>query len=873
MSESVNTMSIQKFRGDNYATWKVQMKALMLAKNVWSVVSGEEKVEANADEKQKAAWCAKNNIALAQIVLAVAPSHLHYVSDQTDAQVAWNILKDNFSIQERAGRIYLKRRLYAAEMKDDENILEHINKIKQLSHKLAEVGAQVAEEDVAICLLKSLPKRYSLLVSQVEASEKELTLDYLTRLLVNEHVKETETSRVRSKSGISALKAEQKKRPGRCNNCGEKGHWARECPKKNSGDTKSFGKNPSMKRSFNKGDKFQSHIADVKEDDEASLFTATLNNASVCTASRRTAWIMDSGASHHMTGVKSLFSDYEEKEGGLIRLGNDCSVKVQGRGKVPLTLDINGETQVATMTDVLFVPDLAYNLFSIPAALKSNQYSCEFSTQSCVIRRKSDGKVALIGDKVDNMYYVRLCPEKSCHVAKSESLQLWHERLGHLGYDAVVKLVKEDLVTGVNLSENMNRPDHCESCYKGRMSRFPFRGSEVGKSRVPLELIHTDICGPMETESLGGAKYFVTFIDDATAFASVYMMSQRSEVSEKFRKFIQWAKTQTGRKVKSVRHDGAKEYTQGKFAELCSQLGIEQQCTVPYSPQQNGIAERINRTLCERARSMLQHAGLPKDFWAEAVSNAANLRNRCPVSWLKGKTPYEAWTKSKPNLSHVKVFGCKAWCKVPDETRKKWDPKAQSAINLGLVPGTKGYKLYVPETGAVILSRDVAFDESSFPYRVEDQVVDLDIVEPAQVPEEQPVSVQDTEEESSSDVPQPEPEIPVSSLRRLQPVRRSKIEHMERFVAGQAHVASGAQDDEPSSYKEAMQSSDAVRWNEAMTDELKSLKERETYEVCTLPQGRKAIGSRWVFKRKLNPDGSVARYKARLVAKGFSQKY
>ena len=169
-----------------------------------------------------------------------------------------------------------------------------------------------------------------------------------------------------------------------------------------------------------------------------------------------------------------------------------------------------------------------------------------------------------------------------------------------------------------------------------------------------------------------------------------------------------------GLKLNKFRSDGGGEYISTRFLDFCAARGIEKQLTVPYTPQQNGVAERMNRTLMEMARSMLNHANCAKTFWAEAVATAAYLRNRCPTSTFQGATPYERWYREKPNVDNLRVFGCNVYVHVPDQKRRKLDAKAIKGVFVGYPSGTKGYKIFVPESRSMICSRDVQFLENSF---------------------------------------------------------------------------------------------------------------------------------------------------------------
>ena len=194
----------------------------------------------------------------------------------------------------------------------------------------------------------------------------------------------------------------------------------------------------------------------------------------------------------------------------------------------------------------------------------------------------------------------------------------------------------------------------------------------------------------MNARSLGGAEYFLTFIDDRTHYTWVYVLKRKDEV---FGCFLRWkalVEKSSGRKLKAIRTDNGGEYTSTMFEDYLKSEGIRHECTIPKTPEQNGVAERMNRTLVEAVRSMLTGARLSHEFWAEALATAVYLRNRSPTRAVKGMTPYEAWTTEKPTVAHLRVFGSVAYAHIPKDERGKLDPKAKKCIFVGYGEETKG---------------------------------------------------------------------------------------------------------------------------------------------------------------------------------------
>ena len=246
------------------------------------------------------------------------------------------------------------------------------------------------------------------------------------------------------------------------------------------------------------------------------------------------------------------------------------------------------------------------------------------------------------------------------------------------------------------------------------MLRLPFPKKSINKTSQPLQLINSDLCFSMIVASMGGSKYVLTFTDDYTKFVTVYFIKRKAEVTCKFKEYVSMVENELGYKVGSIRTDNGGEYTSESFRQVCVEKGIKHQLTNPHTPEQNGVSERLNRTLLESSRSMLYHAKLPLHFWAEAINTTVYLHNRSATSTLKNETPFERWFGKKPDVSNLKVFGCVCFVHTPDSLRTKLEPKAKKAIFVGYPQNTKGYKLYVLEAERFIRSRDVLFHENKF---------------------------------------------------------------------------------------------------------------------------------------------------------------
>lgn len=251
----------------------------------------------------------------------------------------------------------------------------------------------------------------------------------------------------------------------------------------------------------------------------------------------------------------------------------------------------------------------------------------------------------------------------------------------------------------------------CDNCCVSKQPRNAFKNKAPHRSKEKLEVLYSDVCGPFETQSLGGNNYFISFIDEFTRMLWIYLIQRKSDVLAIFKKFKLMCEKQSGRYIKILRTGGGGEYTSHEFQKFCDEAGIIHEVTAPYTPQHNGMAERRNRSILNMARSMLKRRKLPKGFWGEAVSTAAFILNRCPTKSLKNVTLEEAWSGIKPDVSNFRIFGCLCFRHVPEQLRKKLDDRSESMVFLGYHP-TGSYKLYDPKTKKIVMSRDVFFDEA-----------------------------------------------------------------------------------------------------------------------------------------------------------------
>jgi transposase InsO family protein len=289
---------------------------------------------------------------------------------------------------------------------------------------------------------------------------------------------------------------------------------------------------------------------------------------------------------------------------------------------------------------------------------------------------------------------------------------LWHRRFGHAGFENLAKLAKGKLAVGVKVGAGefwIAKLEVYEPCILAKQTRTPFSDGEIETSGV-LELVHMDVCGPMEKRSKGGSRFFATFMDDYSKLLVAIPIEKKSKVVAVVRNTVARLELQSRKKLKAVRTDRESEYVNGEMAAYFREKGVVHQTTARYSLEQNRVAERLNRVLMERARAMFIESGLRDEMWAEAVVTASYIRNRTPVS-AHGKTPWEAFYEKKPDVSHMRVFGARAFMHVPGALRHRLEPVSEKGWFIGYEADAKAYRNLRERDNRVIVSRDVIVDE------------------------------------------------------------------------------------------------------------------------------------------------------------------
>ena len=879
---------IEPLSGKNYQSWKYNIKLVLMERGLWGFVEGTENApNSTATDAVRNAYRLCSDKAYSLIALSVDKSLQVHVSSTIDPRAAWEMLQKQFECVSIAQIVRLNRKFYAATMKEGTDLMEHLMYMTSLAEQLRELKEEITPQKFATVVLGSLPESYDNFISSLNATKvDELNWDDIKGLLIEEYKKREEKEDKRCNinfGGNEALfsdkgnstwsRGRNPRRGGRnfgnignsrqhnrqgsnqgpkCYKCQQVGHFVKNCPLNRKHGHSSIAEHDCK-----------------QQNDDIAL------NSSMIHRKLDNHWYIDSGATKHMTFEKDLIFDFMKYEQpSKIYLGDNRVIEAYGQGKVRLSCYDESDAVQLTLNKVSYVPDLSKNLLSVSAM---TQMGAEvlFNDGKCVISK--DGREITIGHLVDNkLYLVNTDEEAQIASATSPSLEQWHCRFGHLNHTYIDQLIKDKLVEGMNCSAGkVNR--ECEACAQGKMHRIPFPKKSEKKTCQPLELIHSDLCGPMNVDSIGGSKYLLTSTDDYTRYVTVYFIRSKSEVFSKFVEYVSRVENETGLRLRAIRTDNGGEYTSQHFNKFCTDKGIMHQFTDPYTPEQNGVSERLNRTLIESARSMLYHAKMPLKFWAESVNTAVYLHNRSPTSALKDKTPFESWFGKKPNVSNLKVFGSVCFVHTPDHLRKKLDPKCRKAIFVGYPLESKGYKVYEVDAKRFTRCRDVLFHENKF-HTFEGVTNSTLFYKDSMIDDTLPDDVKhepSTATESSEDVPSvgaTYEDTFMQQVRSLGPTRQRKTP--ERYHPEECFISESltAENEEPQSMKEALDGKNSGKWKEAFDAEYSSLINNETWELVPPPLDANIVGSKWVLKVKRDANGNINQYKARLVAQGYSQE-
>lgn len=829
--------AVPKFDG-HYDHWAMLMENFLRSKEYWGLVengvpaAAEGAVLTDAQRKNVEDQKLKDLKAKNYLFQALDRSILETILNKDTSKNIWDSMKQKYQGSTRVRRAHLqalRKEFEILHMKTGESVNEYFARTLTIINKMKANGENKNDTAVVEKILRSMTPKFDYVVCTIEESNntETLSIDELqSSLLVHE---QRMSSHVEEEHALKITHGEQSGGRGRgrgsfrgrgrgrgrgrqsfnkatveCYNCHKLGHFQWECPNIET-------------------------EANYVETQEEMLLMAHVD---LNEANKEDAWFLDSGCRNHMCGKKEYFSDFDESFRETVKLGNNSSMAVTGKGNVRLL--VNGIIQI--ITGVFYVPELKNNLLSI-GQLQEKGLAVLIQHGKCKIFHHERGLLIETKMSSNRMFILHAQAQpiaSTCfNTITEDKSQLWHCRYGHLSFKGLKTLQQKNMVNGLPQFKSPSRL--CKDCLVGKQHRDAFPKRSNWRASEILQLVHADICGPIKPISNSKKRYLITFIDDFSRKTWVYFLAEKSEAFAVFKIFRARVEKETNSFIKVLRTDRGGEFTSQEFTNFCDVNGIKRQLTAAFTPQQNGVAERKNRTIMNMVRSMLSEKKIPKSFWPEAVNWTVHVLNRSPTLAVRSRTPEEAWSGAKPSVEYFRVFGCISHVHVPDSKRTKLDDKSLSCVLLGVSEESKAYRLYDPISQKIIISRDVVFEEDKswdWDKKYEEAIVcDLEWGD-----HEEEAAVSDESEEESDSTTEVEEEENISSDSLTEESAHDSIEGRNRIPPvwmRYYETGEGLSDEDAEAYltmcvvADPIHFEDAVKsekWRKAMDVEMEAIK-------------------------------------------------
>lgn len=789
--------------------------------------------------------------ALAQLNLMCSSGVQHHIRQEQTARQCWLKLNEVFT-QNRGNKWTSRIALIRCPLLTDD-FESHIARMQNLFDQLKEVDTHADDDDLIAALLVSLEVKHKTLQSHL-LMQKDLSLQDVLTALRRYHSSQKsssllqQTPRPQNQSQTPSSSSNQKlesamfnkdqgsksKGSKECRYCHKKGHLIEECFKKKKNDE------------TKKLDKSNFIVENNFMTTEVVLNTVESSQGRSCSTH---VFHIDSGCSANMAQPSSIVKELKTVSNRAIKTGSGQLLPVTSVGQVNGSVN----SQQIRLNDVLVSDQLESNLISV-GSLTDNGAAVLFVKDHCMIW--SDQKSLQFTHDIDPIQVKKVNGIYPLEI--SPALCLWHLRSGHINRRDVAR-------AGLPLEQQS-----CEECILAKQTRLPYPIVSHVQSASIGDLLHLDLWGKTSHQSFEGECYLLCITDDFSRRIFVYPLQFKSDAASHIKQFLVDFKNQLHRSVSAIRSDQGGEFSSKDLMTKIRSDGIDLQFTTAGSHQSNGIAERLNRTLFGRVRAMLLTANLPLKFWALAVTSAAYLKNRFPKSASEQRSPYELWYDVKPDLSHLRIWGCITYLHQTFET-DKLKPRAKKVVMVGYGKSSTIYKIFDPNTSSVSYQHNVRFNERSFGGESYPDQNDEPFEYPPWIlpettavisPPPSPVISFSEKEPLTTQVDQ---DVSVS-LRRS--TRSTKGNRYNEVISSVLLAKDSYTDEEPPSFAEAFR---CPHWKKAIDEEYESVRSKDVFDLVERPLGQNVVGTRWVFKIKRDAEGHVVRYKARLVAQGFTQ--
>lgn len=964
--------------GNNFVAYKAEVEAAIAAKGLLRYMDGRA-VEPVAPVKPKAAdsagltaypalretyddqydkWVTQNARVKTLLYQTLPPTIKLQIHGKSAASDAWKFICDEFNRVEPLAQVNLLTSMNELRTADGADPIVTINKYLELKSRYSNAGGVMDSALEAATLLRLVPNNYrpSILPLFGEASRKKTFVDPTELLTTIKTIAKdekylAETTRAdayyanthggkggKSGGGGKGKAGGRDKSKDKCSNCSKLGHWAADCWAKGGGKE---GEGPKSKRSGSAA-KPKETAAVAETTTEPSTYAMSLVHTNISEIEQKIkgendfTCLLDSGASRHFEPSRHKFLNYRalnegDPEAVKITSADGRDFRAEGVGSVEVkVMALDGRRIGLLLKEVLHAARMPCGLVSVGMLVKKG-YATHFETDGAYVL--TPNRKPLFRVNVHNNIYPIITPPTIANAPHVEvaltamTMEVFHQSMGHAHPVGLRKMVEDEVITGVELTEKTM--GQCEPCIKAKHTRAPIPHKRTSPPVKEYgDRIHSDVWGPAPVQTPGGMNYYVTHIDEATDEVVISLLAKKSHVLDAYRVYRQWLKVHRGVKViKEHMSDRGGEFENKAFDKVFAEDGTVKRRTVHDTPQQNGKAERINRTLAEHTRAQLIAAHLPDTLWGEAIMHSTWLRNRTTTVNTHGSTPHEKATGNKPDLSDLHPFGARCWVKLKSPGGKIYSRSEEGAW-VGYDVASKGHRIW--RRGRVGVERDVIFvsptaqpgivlvpvegelgddarheQNAETPPNVETVATPpkiVEIVEPV-VPEAvNPVPLAKVEAEDNvaaenEDDNEPPPlerrvRKPSAWIRRVQAgdgvygsklpasitsetaklaVDQLGIDAEDLEFDAPVYALAAMLGDEPSQ-AEALYGPDREMWVAPMEVELKKLEERGTWKLVPRPEGVNVIPSKWVLRKKRDTSNEVKKLKARLVAGGHRQK-
>lgn len=683
---TVSSASVPKLSNTNFNTWKMMIEMILKLQNLQTAITND-KVDESIDMR-------------ARLLMLGAMDEVHrsqVIACQTAKKIMMRL--ELLYADTSAANIYrLMLKFYRYKKVHDDSIAVHVGKMDQMAMELKHLGKPVDDEVYQISLIGSLPSEYENLLEVWELTHPSMktTANLVSRLIKREEdIKETGLSdqaftvRKYSPDEWRKLPIAEKKKLSRCKTCKKRGHWAKECPDEGKG----YASNMLTRES--------SEEEEIDVVNFCVTLTAGLNDSKI-----KNKWVADSGATKHMANNQDWFHELKLfKNQVTCKVGDGKKVEVKGIGSIKIVSTINGNKLQGILTNVLYIPTLAANLFSIGAATKMG-INTTFNNKRCLM--KKEGRVIAIGNMIeDNLYLMEIEtliePGKALIVQKDRTIQEWHKAMGHPNRSRLLKLAKG--LANEMIVKDKTANIECGPCAegKGKQTSHPLKEKETPKLGGK---VHADLSGKVNKDSLIGAHYYLMCKDEFSEYCFVYFLKNKSEVPRTVQKFIVEFEHKSDQQIKEFCTDNGSEFMNEELKLIMLKERIYHTTSAPYTPQQNGIIEREMGSINGMARSLMFASNIPGKLWPWAVEAAVYLRNRLPTS-NNDLTPYERLTGRKPSVKHIIEFGTRVHVVRKQDHLKKFDSRTEPAIIVGYTFRSNTYQVYLLQSNRVVQSCDI----------------------------------------------------------------------------------------------------------------------------------------------------------------------